>query len=129
MATMEGNRSPLRRDKKQSASMLEVGNRATYPIATCRLASKPYRPVQPAHQLLDVPAAYLDRFRRLRFTFLFDIKEFQPHEHQPPAYFTKCALDCRMDSHFLRREQAHRNARCLRRRASTYHSRGPPRVG
>src|SRR5712672_3507351 len=101
----------------------------TYPKATCRHASHPHGPIQPDHQLPDMSTTHLDRLHYLRLVCAFNIKEFQPHEHQPPAYLPERVLDRGMDPDLLWRQHAEWDARCLRCRAALHHRRRPARVG
>jgi hypothetical protein len=74
MATMEGNTSSVHHKRDSQSRLHLLGDRVTYPRLTSRLASKPHRPIQPAHQPIHMSAAHLDRFRRFRFAFPFDVK-------------------------------------------------------
>ena len=125
MARSEGNSSPLRHNNRQPALMLKVGNRVTYP-----------RPHPGSHRsLIDQSSQPIGSSTSLWSTSIASA-----------TFASLCPSTSRNSSvnrwhispsvpstsawiRFLGREQTHRNARCLRHRASTHHRRRPTRIG
>ena len=78
-------------------------------MIACGLAPDPHRPVKPRHRLLDVLTRGFSGFHGSRLFRRFYVEEFGPHKHEPPTYFMKRILNCRVDPRLLVSESAERN--------------------